>query len=54
MKVIENIGGHSGRNWNYKFVCDFNATDNECRTPLYLAVANEHTSIVQYLVDVIF
>lgn len=52
MKTIENNGGRGGGNWCYNFVCDFNATDNECRTSLYLAVANEHISIVQYLVDV--
>lgn len=54
MKTIENNGGRGGRNWCYNFVCDLNATDNECRTPLFLAVINQHSLIVQYLIDVIF
>lgn len=47
-KFIEN--GHDGS--SYKFVCDLNATDDECRTALYLGVANGHTEIVQYLTNV--
>lgn len=35
----------------YKFICDLNATDNECRTSFYLSVANGHEKIVYYLVN---
>uniref|UniRef100_A0AC34GCB4 Uncharacterized protein n=1 Tax=Panagrolaimus sp. ES5 TaxID=591445 RepID=A0AC34GCB4_9BILA len=35
----------------YKFICDLNATDFECRTPFYLAVVNGHTSVVHFLVN---
>uniref|UniRef100_A0A7E4VDA0 Non-specific serine/threonine protein kinase n=1 Tax=Panagrellus redivivus TaxID=6233 RepID=A0A7E4VDA0_PANRE len=35
----------------YRFICDLNATDNECRTPLYLAVANGHVALVHFLLN---
>ncbi|KAH7717085.1 LRK-1 protein [Aphelenchoides avenae] len=47
MKFIED--GH-GR-FCYKYVCDLNSADNDCRTPLYLAVANGHTAVVYYLAN---
>uniref|UniRef100_A0A915CSY4 Non-specific serine/threonine protein kinase n=1 Tax=Ditylenchus dipsaci TaxID=166011 RepID=A0A915CSY4_9BILA len=46
LKPVEN--GHGGESF-YQFACDLNAADNECRTPLYLAVANGHTSVLHYL-----
>lgn len=49
-KFIEN--GYDGKGYN--FICDLNTTDDECRTALYLAVANGHTLIVEYLTNVFF
>lgn len=48
MKAFENSHGHKF----YKFVCDLNSTDNEGRTPLFLAVAHSHASLVRYLIHV--
>ncbi|VDN03509.1 unnamed protein product [Thelazia callipaeda] len=51
--VITKIEDVSGR-FTYRFVLDVNALDSQCRTALYLAVANSHYDVVKYLLEVEF
>lgn len=49
--VLTRIEDASGR-FSYRFVADVNALDSQCRTALYLAVANSHFDVVKYLLEV--
>lgn len=49
--VLAKIEDVSGR-FTYRFVLDVNALDAQCRTALYLAVANSHYDVVKYLLEV--
>ncbi|VDN19130.1 unnamed protein product [Gongylonema pulchrum] len=49
--VLTKIEDVSGR-FTYHFVLDVNALDAQCRTALYLAVANSHYDVVKYLLEV--
>ncbi|KAM3721655.1 Leucine-rich repeat serine/threonine-protein kinase [Dirofilaria immitis] len=51
--VLTKIEDVSGR-FSYRFVLDVNALDVQCRTALYLAVANSYYDIVKYLLEVEF
>uniref|UniRef100_A0A9J2PYQ2 non-specific serine/threonine protein kinase n=1 Tax=Ascaris lumbricoides TaxID=6252 RepID=A0A9J2PYQ2_ASCLU len=51
--VLTRIEDASGR-FSYRFVADVNALDSQCRTALYLAVANSHFDVVKYLLEVEF
>ncbi|KHN76857.1 Leucine-rich repeat serine/threonine-protein kinase 1 [Toxocara canis] len=51
--VLTRIEDASGR-FSYRFVADVNALDSQCRTALYLAVANSHYDVVKYLLEVKF
>lgn len=49
--VLTRIEDISGR-FSYRFVLDVNGLDAQCRTALYLAVANSYYDIVKYLLEV--
>lgn len=49
--VLTKIEDVSGR-FSYRFVLDVNGLDAQCRTALYLAVANSYYDIVKYLLEV--
>uniref|UniRef100_A0A8R1XUT2 non-specific serine/threonine protein kinase n=1 Tax=Onchocerca volvulus TaxID=6282 RepID=A0A8R1XUT2_ONCVO len=51
--VLTRIEDISGR-FSYRFVLDVNGLDAQCRTALYLAVANSYYDIVKYLLEVEF
>ncbi|VDN51129.1 unnamed protein product [Dracunculus medinensis] len=51
--LITRIEDVSGR-FSYNFVIDVNMLDAQCRTTLYLAVANSHVDVVKYLLEVCF
>ncbi|EJW70354.1 hypothetical protein WUBG_18737, partial [Wuchereria bancrofti] len=48
--VLTKIEDISGR-FSYRFVLDVNGLDAQCRTALYLAVANSYYDIVKYLLE---
>lgn len=49
--LLANIEDVSGR-FSYRFVLDVNGLDAQCRTALYLAVANSYYDVVKYLLEV--
>ncbi|KAL3998140.1 Ankyrin repeats (3 copies) family protein [Acanthocheilonema viteae] len=51
--VLTKIEDISGR-FSYRFVLDVNGLDAQCRTALYLAVANSYYDVVKYLLEVEF
>ncbi|CAG9533559.1 unnamed protein product [Cercopithifilaria johnstoni] len=51
--VLTKIEDVSGR-FSYRFVLDVNGLDAQCRTALYLAVANSYYDVVKYLLEVEF
>uniref|UniRef100_A0A915PJA2 non-specific serine/threonine protein kinase n=1 Tax=Setaria digitata TaxID=48799 RepID=A0A915PJA2_9BILA len=51
--VLTKIEDVSGR-FSYRFVLDVNALDAQCRTALYLAVANSYYDVVKYLLEIEF
>ncbi|EFO25986.1 TKL/LRRK protein kinase [Loa loa] len=51
--VLTKIEDASGR-FSYRFVLDVNGLDVQCRTALYLAVANSYYDVVKYLLEVEF
>lgn len=52
-EVLTKIEDVTGR-FSYRFVVDVNALDSQCRTALYLAVANSHIDVVRYLLETKF
>ncbi|VDK83805.1 unnamed protein product [Litomosoides sigmodontis] len=51
--VLTKIEDVSGR-FSYRFVLNVNGLDAQCRTALYLAVANSYYDIVKYLLEIEF